>query len=222
MAVEPYEVSQASHTATLDRVTLARNTVTGASGGGLYAFRAAVLVTGSIVAANTGQGVLRRAIAQPSDCGGTLPQDGRGNLAGTANCGFAGDAADARLGSDLIDAGGQTPLLTVASDSPAVDSGRTVSPPISATSHARRGRVRRRRLRGGRARDRRRARPERRATRPPAFAFSSPKSPARVRVPARRAGGAGSWEACVSPLTYPALAPGGTRSCARRGGDSRG
>ena len=38
MAVEPYEVSQAPHTATLDRVTLARNTATGASGGGLYAF----------------------------------------------------------------------------------------------------------------------------------------------------------------------------------------
>ena len=163
--------------------------------------------------------MLRRAIAQPSDCGGTTPQDGRGNLAGTADCGFAGDAADARLGSDLIDAGRSDAIPDGGLRQPR---GRPAGAPC------------------GRSDQRDVARPQGDACDAGAYELTAPAidvgpagatttRPRRSRSPPTspaRDSSAGStgrrdtgpWQGCASPLTYPALAAGGYTFLVRAAG----
>ncbi len=85
--------------------TIARNSVTG------LAFTSGSMnITGSIVANNA------------PNCGATAPTNGGGNLENTATCGFgtAGSNKDPGLDTALTDQGGQTDVLTIPANSPAI------------------------------------------------------------------------------------------------------
>jgi hypothetical protein len=85
--------------------TIARN-----SGTGLAFTSGSMGVTGSIVANNA------------PNCGATAPVNHGGNLENTATCGFgaAGSNKDPLLDAQLSDAGGQTDVLTIPANSPAI------------------------------------------------------------------------------------------------------
>jgi hypothetical protein len=127
VAVEYYGQTPMSATAVLERVTLARNATTQLPGGLALGQGASVLVNGSILAENVydpPQVAGRRAAAapQPSNCDPQLrPIDGGGNLSDTDDCGFKNPPADPQLSDDLDGSLGETPLLTISPESPAVD-----------------------------------------------------------------------------------------------------
>jgi hypothetical protein len=85
--------------------TIARNT-----GTGLAITTGPLSITGSIVANNT------------TNCGATAPTNGGDNLENTATCGFgaAGSSKDPLLDTQLTDQGGQTDVLTIPANSPAI------------------------------------------------------------------------------------------------------
>jgi hypothetical protein len=120
------EGGNTSDSTSLERVTLARNTATGANPGGLLSVLGATTVHASIVADNTG--VVPNAAAvvpAPSNCQVAALTDGGANVEyPVTDCGFslASDRrADPLLSSELQSAGGQTDVLTIPGTSPAVD-----------------------------------------------------------------------------------------------------
>ena len=85
----------------------------------------------STIARNTGTGLAierrraspaRSSPTTPPNCGTAVPTNGGGNLDNTATCGFgaAGSSKDPLLGAALTDAGGQTDVLTIPANSPAI------------------------------------------------------------------------------------------------------
>src|SRR4051812_29945152 len=117
-------VTNAQTTATLTRLTVARNTSTVSRGGGIHLDSSGTISsTNSIFANNTGNVGLRAPLAGPANCTVTFG-DGGGNVESQSDCGFklATDRqnVDPGLSADLFDAGGQTDLLTVPSNSAAV------------------------------------------------------------------------------------------------------
>jgi hypothetical protein len=125
VAVEYYGESPMA-AAVLERVTLARNATSGPPGGLWLGQGATVLVNGSILAENRydpPQVARGRAVVapKPSNCDPLRrPVDGGGNLSNTDDCGFKNPPADPKLSGDLEGGLGETPLLTIPSDSPAV------------------------------------------------------------------------------------------------------
>ena len=117
-------VTNAQTTATMTRLTVARNTSTVSRGGGIHMDSSGTISsTDSIFANNTGNVGLAAPVAGPANCTVTFG-DGGGNLESQSDCGFklATDRqnVDPGLSADLFDAGGQTDLLTVPSNSAAV------------------------------------------------------------------------------------------------------
>lgn len=104
----------------LERVTLARNRASETAPGGLRIGRGAqVEAIGMIVAENTAAITAARAADRPSNCDGpSAPLDGGGNLADTADCGFAATPQNARLGPGFA---GSLPALPLLPGSPALD-----------------------------------------------------------------------------------------------------
>jgi|GEM_PF-2721184 len=97
-------------------VALTRDTIADNGGGGVFIDSntpAQVALQGSILAANGGD-----------NCSPTTPTDNGGNLDSGASCGLGAESrsnSDPRLAAALADGGGQTPVLAIAADSPAVD-----------------------------------------------------------------------------------------------------
>jgi hypothetical protein len=91
-------------TVSITESTIARNTGTG------LAINASTSVTGSIVANNT------------TNCSAAVTTNGGGNLENTATCGFgaAGSSRDPLLDTALTNQGGQTDVLTIPANSPAI------------------------------------------------------------------------------------------------------
>ena len=105
----------------LDRVTIARNAgATNEFGNGVSVNDSEVVrIGGSIIAANTGDGV-------PTNCDAKLATTG-GNVEDGANCGFGSSdlsSTNPGLSTALTAAGGETPVLTIPTiRSPALDFG---------------------------------------------------------------------------------------------------
>ncbi len=105
---------------TLQRVTVAQNVGgdRGIGGVGSGAVGEPFHVSGSIIANNTVNG-------EPSNCGNPGPFSDGGNVVSNGDCEFTADGdvqdEDPLLSVELEDAGGETDLLTIASDSPARD-----------------------------------------------------------------------------------------------------
>lgn len=107
--------------ATLERVTIARNRANGQGTGGLASSDASVVMRASVIAANTAPVFALAPGERVSNCTpDARPQDGGGNLADSDEC-FATTPADPLLSAELVSGLGETPLLTVAATSPAVD-----------------------------------------------------------------------------------------------------
>jgi hypothetical protein len=115
--------NQFAATATLERVTVARNRSSSGTGGLAFAGAGSFTVRGSILDDN----LTTPAAAAPfeSNCGTPVPASGGGNVVGTRECAFAaaGDVLDANplLSASLTNAGGQTDVLTIPANSIAVD-----------------------------------------------------------------------------------------------------
>ncbi len=194
---------------TLAHVTLAGNAAP--SAGGVAIGRGVrVDVGASIIAANTVLAArVRSAATLVSDCDpNTPPADTGGNLSDAADCGFATAPADPRLASRLAPAGGETDILRLAPDSPAIDLAgpctgadqRDVHRPQGAACDAGAYELAAPMIASG---------PEGTTLDPaPAFTFSSPDAPSfecRLDGP----GDTGSaWAPCSSPKTFTGLAPG--------------
>ena len=121
-------ISNSSTVTTLERVTVAGNRALGGQGGGgiqydgqgsssSFTVRASVLDDNLTVPAT--------AAPVESNCGSPVPSSGGGNVVGTRDCAFAagGDLLDAnaQLSASLFNAGGQTDVLPLAANSPAID-----------------------------------------------------------------------------------------------------
>jgi hypothetical protein len=117
----------AAAVAALDRVTIADNTARSASLGAGVAVPdgATVTIGSSIVAANVAGG-------SPRNCDANLTSRD-GNLETGITCGFRAPAdrpvTDPQLSTLLLAAGGETPVLTIAPTSPAVDLGPLCTEP---------------------------------------------------------------------------------------------
>src|SRR3954469_13453421 len=117
-------VTNAQTTATMTRLTVARNTSTSSRGGGIHMDSSGTISSiDSLFANNTGNVGLAAPVAGPANCTVTFG-DGGGNLESQSDCGFKlgtdRQNVDPGLSAALFDAGGQTDLLTVPSNSPAV------------------------------------------------------------------------------------------------------
>src|SRR4051794_32875475 len=117
-------VTNAQTTATMTRLTVARNTSTVSRGGGIHLDSSGTISsTNSIFANNTGNVGLAAPLAGSANCTVTFG-DGGGNLESQSDCGFklATDRqnVDPGLSAALFDAGGQTDLFTVPSNSVAL------------------------------------------------------------------------------------------------------
>jgi hypothetical protein len=93
-----------------DSVTVFQSTIARNAGTGLTIAQGGADLTGTIVANNT------------TNCGTTKPANQGGNLENAASCGFgaAGSNKDPQLSANLVDAGGQTDVLTIPDTSPAI------------------------------------------------------------------------------------------------------
>jgi hypothetical protein len=201
--------------ARLERVTLARNLAYGSYPGGLMiAGNANVVVNGSLIAGNAVEPpqVLARVVPQPSNCDPLRrPIDGGGNLSDTDDCGFQND--DPRLSEQLRDGFGETPVLTIPPESPAVDRAgdcegtdqRDLQRPQGAACDAGAFEVEAERpavpvIGSGPA-----------GTTTAAsvtFTFSAEQAGAAFECRLDGPFGEGPWEACTSPRTYGSLANG--------------
>src|SRR3954447_25649002 len=117
-------ITNAMTTATMTRLTVARNTSTVSRGGGIHMDSSGTISsTDSIFASNTGNVGLAAPLAGPANCTVTFG-DGGGNLESQSDCGFKlptdRQSVDPGLSAALFGAGGQTDLLTVPSTSAAV------------------------------------------------------------------------------------------------------
>jgi hypothetical protein len=120
IAVFPGE-ADVENAVVLERVTLARNRAHALAPGGILLDEDVTgLATGSIIAGNTAAPSTLAAFAPTlSNCDVPPPVDGGGNISDTGDCGFA-TVADPQLSETLVDAGGETPVLTIGEDSPAI------------------------------------------------------------------------------------------------------
>ena len=182
---------------------------------------ASVLVSGSILAENVydrrrSRAVARAAAPQPSNCDPLRrPIDGGGNLSDTDDCGFKNPPADPQLSADLDGSLGETPLLTIPPESPAVDlAGNCEGTDQRDLARPQGDALRRRRLRG-RGPDP--VSPPDIESGPtgttsdtsPSFAFSSADAEAVFECRLDGPAGEGAWEpGCLSPRTYQSLAAG--------------
>jgi len=192
---------------TLERVTVAYNTGGDRGTGGIgRSFASETFqVRASIVANNTVDGT-------PSNCGGVLPTSDGGNVVSNDDCAFtaAGDVqnADPLLSAALVNAGGETDLLTIDGLSPARNrvggclgaDQRDLSRPQAGACDA-----------GAYEID---EVPDTSLTvtpRPgtaPTFAFSSSEPGVRFECRLDGPAGAGAFAPCTAPTTYDGLAPG--------------
>jgi hypothetical protein len=113
-----------STTTTLERVTVARNRSSSGIGGIRFLGAGTFTVRGSIIDDN----LLAPASSAPVELNCTTSpaiSSGGGNVAGTGECPFAasGDVVgvNALLSAALVNAGGQTDVLTISANSPAID-----------------------------------------------------------------------------------------------------
>ena len=118
-------VTNAQTTATLTRLTVARNTSTVSRGGGIHLDSSGPITsTASIFAGNTGNVGAGAPVPGPANCTVTFG-DGGSNLESGSDCGFKLSSdrqnTDPGLSTALFNAGGQTDLLTVPATSAAVD-----------------------------------------------------------------------------------------------------
>ncbi len=210
-----YAYGEVQSVGALDRVTLARNRAIATPGGLLIGARTNLIVRGSVIAENETDPpdlASRRTAAalQPSNCGEYLPQNAGGNLSDTDDCGFKNPPADPQLSNDLVPGLGETPLLTIAPDSPAVDlvdlagtcqgtDQRDLRRPQGSACDAGAFEVAAPVIESGPA--------GQTADVSPTFAFSSdPGTTFECRLDGP--GGEGQWLACTSPTTFPGLGPG--------------
>jgi hypothetical protein len=212
--------------ARLERVTLARNHATAALPGGLRAgMGAPVSVRGSIVAHNTAEPASReRRVEQtsapvPSNCAGPVLGARAGNLAEHDDCGF-GLEGDPLLSAEPVPGLGSTPVLTIASPSPAVDLAgacagtdqRGLARPQGEGCDAGAFEVAAPAIDAG---------PDATTTAAsPVFAFSSELPGTAFECRLDGPGGVGSWQPCVSPKRYDGLVPGGYRFAVRAAGST--
>ncbi len=111
---------------TLTRSTVAFNDASSFAGGGIYLPDAQTFTaTGSIVSNNTGNLSQAAVLIGPSNCGGaTKPTSGGFNVESLADCNFTAGTdrrnTDPLLPKALAD-GGQTPVLPIPTNSPAVN-----------------------------------------------------------------------------------------------------
>jgi len=206
--------SEAFGVGALQRVTVARNVADeSAPAGLLIGGDARVIVSGSLIADNVVNAPdERRRAPNPSNCDPLArPIDGDGNLSNTGDCGFKTPPADPQLSEELVGGLGETPLLTIPAGSPAVDLAggcdgtdqRDLARPQGAACDAGAYEVPA-------------APPAVIVSGPagatsdpsPSFAFSAGEGQAVFECRIDGPGGAGPWEACVSPKRYAALAPG--------------
>ena len=166
-------------------------------------------VSGSLLAENTVTAGSAAPVERPSNCDPAAPpSDGGGNVADTADCGFATAVANPALSSALVAGLGETPVLTIPSTSPAVDIAgdctatdqRDLARPQGSACDAGAYEVAAPVIDAG---------PSGLTTSASAsFAFSSPDPGTTFECRLDGLGGAGPWEACTSPKAYPSLAAG--------------
>jgi hypothetical protein len=223
LAIGSYATGEAPRSAVLERVTIARNRALGAPAGGLsIGADARVAVTGSLLAENTvafSAAARAAAVDEPSNCGAQPPYDAGGNLAYPDDCGL-GSEADPQLSAQLVEGLGETPVLTLQGSSPAVDLAgacvaadqRDLPRPQGVACDAGAYEVAAPVIGAGPS--------GRTGDASPAFAFASPDPGAAFECRLDGPGGAGTWEACVSPKTYSSLAPGSYTFIVRAAGAS--
>jgi hypothetical protein len=222
IAVRAADQARSLSSARLVRVTLARNRTFNGGPGGLFVDPGALVsVTGSILAENViSEQDKRRAVADtPSNCEPKAPPvDGGGNLADTPDCGFP--TGDPQLSGKLVSGLGETPLLTLAPGSPAIDRAgacegtdqRDLVRPQGAACDAGAFEFAAPVIEQGP--------PEQTTDTSATFTFSYSPPPNAFECRLDSSGAAGEWKPCSSPWTYVDLAPGAYTFRVRVPGDS--
>jgi hypothetical protein len=192
-------------TTTLERVTIAGNRSSSGAGGvavagaGSFTVRASILDDNVTIPVSGG--------TTETNCGKPSPISGGSNVAGTGECGFAaaGDVlnTDAQLSAALVPRGGQTDVFEVSAASPAINRAG------SCTGADQRDLPR---PQGGAcdsgAFEVDQAPDTQLVATPPTFAFSSSEPGVRFECRLDRPTRTGTPFACVSPASFPDLAPG--------------